>query len=282
MSNHIVRPIGWLLAGLLLCLGQSGPLRAGEYRLGVVPQLPTLELHRRWQPLLNHLREQYGLPLMLRIHSSIPEFEAALRSGDLDFAYLNPYHQLVARQWQGYQPLVRDTGPLTGILVVRTDGPIQGLSDLRGGVISFPSPNAFGASLYLRALLRERHGIDFQARYARTHANVYRQVIYGDAVAGGGVWRTLNAEPESIREKLQVVFETPPVAPHPVAVHPRVSRSVRRRVLEAFLRLPETETGRALLASIQMPAPMEASYERDYAPLQSLNLEHYFVEPELH
>lgn len=269
------------LAILLAWLGCASAQAADrDYMLAVVPQLPTLEIHDRWQPLLDHLREHHGLSLVLRIHSSIPEFEAALHDGQPDFAYLNPYHQLMAKEWQGYVPLVRDgAAPLTGILVVRTDSPVRKLEDLSGAIISFPAPNAFGASLYMRALLSERHDIDFQPRWARTHANVYRQVVYGDAQAGGGVWRTLKAEDDAVSGQLQVLYETPPVAPHPIAAHPRVPEPIRQRFIEALVQLPDSEPGQALLAAIQMPKPVEADFERDYAPLQSLELQRYFVEP---
>ena len=61
------------------------------------------------------------------------------------------------------------------------------MQDLDGADIAFPAPNAFGASLYMRALLAEQEKININPIYVETHANVYRNVIFGRASAGGGV-----------------------------------------------------------------------------------------------
>ena len=46
-------------------------------------------------------------------------FEQALQAGELDVAYGNPYHAVMARRWQGYEPVLRDSSErLSGILVV--------------------------------------------------------------------------------------------------------------------------------------------------------------------
>ena len=39
-----------------------------------------------------------------------------------------------------------------------------------------------------------------------------------------------------MRDKLQVLYETPGAAPHPFAAHPRVPEAVRKRVTAAFLK----------------------------------------------
>ncbi len=247
------------------------------YIFAVVPQFPPSYIHENWDPLLKVLEEETGLKFVLKTYKSIPEFERAFLKGEPDFAFMNPYHAVMAKRAQGYIPLIRDKNPLTGILVVRKDAPYRDVRDLDGKKIGFPAPNAYGASLYMRALLSEVFKINFYPLYLKTHDNVYRNVVLGNVAAGGGVNQTLKRQPEEVKRELRILYETPPSAPHPIAVHPRVPEKVRESFKKAFLRLPQKENLKDFLQKVQIPQPVEADYNRDYRPLEKLNLEKYLV-----
>lgn len=270
-----------LLCASLLVVSLLGTLstaqQAPTYTLSVVPQLPRLVLFEDWQPLLDHLSATLGVSFELRVEDSIPSFERSFLQGAPDFIFLNPYHQVMAAEAQGYVPLVSDASrQLKGILVVKEDSPYQTVQDLAGQPIAFPSPNAFGASLYMRALLADQ-GVTFVPAYVETHSNAYRYVILGQAVAGGGVRNTLSKEPEALASQLRVIYETPGVRPHPLSAHPRVPETVRDAVVEAVLALYESGDGRQLLKAVQLSQPVRVDYAGDYAGLADLDLENYIV-----
>lgn len=253
---------------------------AGEQRsfsLAVVPQFTMDQIRRNWQPLLERLQTMTGYHFQLRFSRSIPDFEQDFLGGVPDFAFLNPYHAVMARHTQGYVPLLRDSKLLTGIIVVRHDDPLGSVRELDGRELAFPAPNAFGASLYLRALLAESFHITVKPRYVKTHSNVYRHVIVGEVAAGGGVNNTLEHEPAEVRSRLRVLYETPGVAAHPLAAHPRVPEAVRKALSDAILRLAADPAGAALLAAVQLPTPVLADYARDYRGLEKLNFERYVI-----
>lgn len=186
----------------------------------------------------------------------------------------------MARKAQGYLPLVVDSKDrLSGILAVRADSPIRSITELDGKTVAFPGPNAFAASLLIRSRLAQQ-GIRIQAKYDKTHANVYRAVIFGDVVAGGGVNNTLERENAHLREQLRVLHETPGFAPHPFVAHPRIKPWQREAVTAAFIGLADNEPGRKLLDGIQIPRPVRADYARDHAPLESLQIEKFVVRNE--
>jgi phosphonate transport system substrate-binding protein len=241
------------------------------WTVAVVPQFPAQQIHAAWMPALARLHELSGEPFELVHSPSIDAFEKRFLAGGPDFVFLNPYHMVMAAEAQNYRPLLRDRTGLSGVLVVRRDSPAQQTTDLRGRTLAFPSPNALGASLYMRALLADQ-GVDFKPSYVKTHANVYRHVLAGEAAAGGGVRATLEAEPEGVRSQLRVLYETPKVAPHPLAAHPRVPDAVSDRVRDLVLGWPEDPADAALLAPMQMPHPVVADHARDYRPLQRLRL----------
>ena len=273
----------WLwLASLLLpwpvaaaCLGD--PTAPRPVTVSVVPQLPPALLFARWSPLLEQVGRKTGQCFELTIASSIPEFERTLLKGTPDFAFVNPYHAVMVRQRQGYIPLLMDSQErLSGILTVAADSPIQTVAALDGKTVVFPAPNAFAASLLIRAHLAGQ-GIRIEPKYLQTHASVYRAVALGEASAAGGVNNTLQREEPTLRKRLRVLYETPAYAPHPLVAHPRMPAALRESVTSAFIGVASTDTGRQLLDQVQMPAPVRASYGRDYAPLERLGLDRFVV-----
>lgn len=260
---------------LLLVLGTGWVANVPPtYQLAVVPQYTPLQIHNNWHGLIEYLNSRQDFRLELKVYDSFEAFESAVLAGEVDFVYLNPYQYVQARRAQGYLPLVRDSSSmLQGILVVRKDSRYKSVRDLNGELLAFPSPNALAASLYMRALLVQDQGLKFETNYVESHSNVYRHVFQGKAAAGGGVQRTFDSQPEGLRSQLRIIYTTPQLAPHPIAVHPRVSPLHRRQMQANLLVL----SGSPLMQNIQMPSPIAADYRRDYQVLETLGLDKYWV-----
>jgi phosphonate transport system substrate-binding protein len=257
------------------CLGDQSTTKV--YTFDVVPQLTAAKIYTTWSPLLQRVGQEAGLCFELRVSPTIPEFEQKLLKGEPEFVFLNPYHAVLAYQKKKYQPLLADSEDLlTGILVVRADSPIKSLDELKGKNVSFPAPNAFAASLLIRAELAKKK-IDINPVFVKTHSNVYRSVIGKDALAGGGVNNTLDNEAPEVRQQLRVLFETPAYTPHPVATHPSVPAAVRERFLKAMLKLTQDDDGRKLLDGINLHKPQAVTYAKHYKPLEALQLDKFLV-----
>lgn len=247
------------------------------YSIGIVPQFEIRHIRKIWKPILNEVYKNTGIKLKLIGSPTIPDFEKEFNEGKFDFAYMNPYHLLIANKSQGYIPLVRDIGrKLHGILVVRKDSGINSVQDLQGKKIAFPAPNALGASLLMRANLSNDLKIKFNPVYVKTHSSVYLNVIVKQTDAGGGVKKTLNQQRENIKSALKVLHRTPKVSPHPLAVHPRVSEEVRNKIIETFLLLGKSDTGKSLLSKIPIKKIGTAQMS-DYTPLEKFELEKFYV-----
>lgn len=262
-------------AGHAACLGEQNTTKV--YVFDVVPQLNASKIYTTWSPLLQRVGQDAGLCFELRVAGSIPEFEQKLLKGEPEFVFLNPYHAVLAQQKKKYQPLLADSMDLlTGIVVVRADSPIKNLESLKGATVAFPAPNAFAASLLIRAELAKKK-IDIHPVFVKTHSNVYRAVIGKDNLAGGGVNNTLDNEAPEVRQQLRVLFETPAYTPHPIATHPSVPAAVRERFLNAMLKLTQDEPGRKLLDDINLHKPQPVTYAKHYKPLESLQLDKFLV-----
>ncbi len=256
------------------------PLAWGaEYSFGVVPQFDHRQLFAIWNPILNELGKRTGLSFKLVLTPDIPSFEKEYLKGAYDFVYLNPYHLLKANRSAGYRPIIRDSSDLLGILVVRRDSPVDSPADLNGRTVAFPSPNALGASLLMRADLSNLFHVRITPLYVTSHDSVYLHVVQGLADAGGGVMKTLSRQEEAVRVALKIIYVTRPMPSHPVARHPRVPNADAEKVRRAFLEMAAAPEGRALLSKVPINQPVSASLS-DYTPMRDWGLEDFWVEEE--
>jgi phosphonate transport system substrate-binding protein len=271
--------LAYPLLSLAMLLSLAGAnLFAEEFTFGVVPQFTTQRINDIWSPLLAELSARSGDTYTLTIEPDINEFESAFQRGDYDFAYMNPWHGVVANEAQGYLPIIRDgASTLKGVLVVRADSGINRIEQLERPEIAFPSPNALGASLLMRAELATLHNIEVSPLYVRTHPSVYLNVALGKSIAGGGVMRTLRAQPSAIQEQLKVIHETREISPHPISVHPRVSSEARDRFISAVNQAAASTRGATLFAEVPIQAPAAASLD-DYLILREWNLGDFYVQ----
>lgn len=269
---------------LVLLVASTTGLSAAEavtakqvYTVGVVPQVDARHLHEIWLPILDDLEIALGVKFVLKGSPSIPAFEQDFMAGKFDFAYMNPYHVLMANKRQGYVPLVRDIGKaLSGILVVRNDSPIKHIKQLAGKVVAFPAPNAVAASLIIRTDLADKFHIQVRPRYVRSHSSVYLNVVLGKAIAGGGVHKTLQQQTPEVQKQLRILYRTQAIAPHPFVAHPRVPKSICDSVRKELIQLGKTEGGRQLLEKIPIKEIGSATM-KDYKPLLKMNLERFVV-----
>lgn len=265
----------------LLLLAQLLGIRAAAaeeiYTFAVVPQFEQRKLHAIWKPIVDEVAKRSGVQLKLEATLTVPEFERELAKGTFDFTYTNPYQILRESRQQGYIPLVRDSVPLNGILVVAKDSPVRNVAELNGKTLAVPSPNALGASLMLRADLKQIHHVDMTMLNVKTHSSVYLNVANGLADAGGGVQKTLAEQDDGIRQALRVLYTTRDMPSHPVSAHPRVPKSVRELLRKTLIDMGKHHDGQALLAEVPMTQPVAASI-KDYKPMQKWGLEKYWVE----
>lgn len=263
-----------LSAVFAACLGD--PASPKVLMVAVVPQLPHSVTYSKWAPFLDVIGSKSGLCFDLVIPGTIPAFEKMLIEGRPDFAFANPYHEVMAMRRQGYIPLVVDSKKLTGIIVVRKDSSLRTILDLDGKDVAFPAPNAFAASLLIRAELASR-GVNIHANYLQTHANGYRAVAMGQMTASGGVNNTFQREDIALKDSLRVLYETSAYAPHPFIAHSRVQETIRNKVTLSILSLVSSDAGKKILEGIQIPLPERSDYDRDFLPIEKLDLDKFMV-----
>lgn len=174
--KNLIELLSLLLSGLFysICIQAS---EERVYTIGIVPQFEIRHIRKIWNLILREIEKNIGIKLKLIGSPTIPDFKKEIHAGKFDFAYMDPYHMLLANISQGYIPLVKDNArKLHGILVIRRDSDIKTVKDLNGKKIAFPSPNALGSSLLIRANLAENYHVKVNPVYVKTHSSVYLNV----------------------------------------------------------------------------------------------------------
>ena len=266
----------FLFAALAIYASLGHADTSATYTFSVVPQFKPAQLQQEWAPVIERISRETGIKLKLVIAPTNPKFEADLYKSVPDFAFMNPYQAAIAMKSSGYLPMLRDKKPLKGILVIRKDSPYKKLNDLDGKIIGFPAPNAFAASLYMRAKLEES-SLKYTAKYLNNHNLVFKHVLLGHVAAGGTVSSALNDEPQDVRDQLTVLYQTPDAASHPIAAHSRVPENIRKSVTNSLLGMQQDVEGRAMLLDIRLPNLVDANYASDYQPIEKLNIQKYLV-----
>lgn len=243
-----------------------------ELKFGAVPQFEQRKLLQIWAPIISRVEEKTNCKVEIVGSKNIQTFEANFKSGLYDLVYMNPYHLIMAHKAQGYEPLVRSGAKsLKGILVVHKD--FSGdHSALNEQTIAFPSPNALGASLLMRAEMAQKLKLNIQPRYVKTHSSVYLHVAKGLLPAGGGVMRTLKQQPKMIQDMVKIIYTTTPVPAHPIAVHGRLSASHKGSLQKALLEIAKEQP--ELFDKIPMKKAISTKL-MDYELLKQMNLEKF-------
>ena len=211
--------------------------------MGVVPQQSPLKLLKVWKPIADHLSSQIGEKVTFKTEKSINKFEEILYNGGYDFAYMNPYHYIVANKRQGYVAEVRATKNIKGILVMKRKGDLKRLQEKDVRYL-FPSPNAFAATLLTKHELVQKFNVDLdtldKALYVNSHDSVYKGVSRGVGDIGGGIERTFkNLSDTRIKENLKIIHTTKEYPSHPFAFKPSMDKEVKQRIINALLSMPD-------------------------------------------
>lgn len=88
------------------CLGDKSIKKTRS--VYIVPQLTPSQTYEAWAPLLEQLGKQSKQCFELVVPATIPLFEKEVLSGKPDFAFLNPYHAVMAFRVHKYIPLISD------------------------------------------------------------------------------------------------------------------------------------------------------------------------------
>lgn len=267
-----------LVAILLLSVAVFTPLYAAEpvksqdaYTFAIGPQQSVSELAKHWIPILQYLSEKTGYSLHFATARDIPTFQRKMMDGAFDFAFINPYHYLIFHEKAGYKAFAHERGgSLTGIIMVRKDGPIHSMHDLNNQTIAFPAPTAIAATMLPLAYFDEQN-IHVIPKYVVSMDSVSLSVAKGFFPAGGGEIHIFKFLDPQTQDQLRILWTSETLPPFPFVVHPRVPNEVVARLQKAMQEMEKDTRGAELLKAIHFKGIVPAN-DSAYDSMHQLKL----------
>lgn len=242
------------------------------YRFAVRPLHNPKKLSAAYQPLIDHLNAQLsGVRLELEASRDYQAFEQKYAARGPAFLLPNPWQTLQAMK-TGYHVMAMagDAQDFKGIFIVRKDSGIHQPADLKGKVVSYPSPTALAAAIMPQYFLHTQ-GLkvthDLHNIYVGSHESSIMNVYLGNAAAGATgppPWRLFQEDHPREAAELKVIWETEALINNSVMVRDDVPTAVRDQVRRLLLDLAQSPDGPAILermATTRFHAADDADYQ---------------------
>jgi phosphonate transport system substrate-binding protein len=232
------------------------------YRFAVHPLYSPHKLVDTYQPLMDYLNAHLiNARLEVEASRDYPAFEAKIAHSDPAFLLPNPVQTLLARQ-KGYRVLAMagDPDDFKGIFLVRKDAGIRKPQDLKGKVVSYPSPTALAAAIMPQYFLYQQ-GLDVQqdikSSYVGSQESTILNAYLGTSAAAATwppPWRMFQKDHPAEAAQMMQIWETPPLINNSVMAHDSVPLPVRQQVKALLLNLKKAPEGPALLSALETSA----------------------------
>ena len=258
---------------IILITSPANTAEKATYTLAVIPNLPTMTLHKNWTPFTEQLSRDLGIKLELKLYDKIGSFLDEIQAGKADFIYSAPNMYYLAYLKQKYVPLVRSSTMLRGKVFVRKDSSYNKISDLKGKTIAFVGPKNVCSVITRHSLLTGQGAIDYNAAYSGSTINVAKSVQLGKADAGATLDISMMNDIPDLAHEFRTLLETEKIASHPLAAHPRVPKRLQEAMTAAVLALDTKDSGKKILDTVKLTKPVRAELKRDYSFFSEYNLE---------
>ena len=246
-----------------------------EYVFAIHPLHNPGRLFAVYGPIVEHLNANFpGVRFRLEASRNYAEFEKKLYARQFHFALPNPWQTVNALD-HGYSVFGKmgDDENFRGIILVRRDGGINGVADLKGKSVSYPAPTALAATMMPQYFLHT-HGLDVNRDIKNVYVGSQESSImnvYLGNVAAGATWPVpwmsfVKEQPEKARE-LVVRWQTETLPNNSLMARDDVPPAMVEKVAGLLFSLQATEAGRSMLERISL-SRFEPASAATYAPVR--------------
>ncbi len=250
-------------------------LNVPVYHFAVHPLHNPAKLVEAYQPLIDYLNSRLqGARLTLEASRDYADFEEKYGALKPEFLLPNPWQTLQAIK-AGYRVIAMAGEPqdFKGIFIVRKDSGLKSPADLKGKVVSYPSPTALAACIMPQYFLYQ-HGIninsDIENRYVGSQESSIMNAYLGLTAAGATwppPWRAFQKDYPQEAAELTVIWETESLVNNSVMVRNDIPVQVAEQVRALLIGLDGTPEGKAILAGMETARFLPA-VDKDYDVVQ--------------
>ncbi|MBL0313123.1 MAG: phosphate/phosphite/phosphonate ABC transporter substrate-binding protein [Holophagaceae bacterium] len=256
-------------------LGQKDPPSSIEYVVGIHPLHNPQRLMEVYGPIVDYMNR--NIPearFSLEASRNYEEYEKKLYAGHFAFAMPNPYQTVLSLK-HGYRIFGKmgDDNMFRGIILVRKDGGIREVRDLKGKAVAYPAATALAATMQPQYFLHT-HGIDInrdiENRYVGSQESSIMDVYRGHVAAGATwpvPWKTFSLEHPEMASQLVVKWETEPLKNNGWVVRKDIPAATADKFARLLFGLHESPQGKVMLDRLPI-SRFEPATEETYRPVR--------------
>ncbi|MGD1019506.1 MAG: phosphate/phosphite/phosphonate ABC transporter substrate-binding protein [Verrucomicrobiia bacterium] len=248
---------------LVLCIVVAGfaghPAAARDLKFGFTPVLGQEAERAEFEPLTSYLTDAIGQKVVLYVAKSYGDLRTQMEAGDVDIGSFSPFAYVDAARGGKIriiaQSMIDGSASYRGIIVVRKDGGLTSIADLRGKRFAFVDPKSASGYVYPRAMLVEK-GINpdnffKETIFAGDHKKVIAAVLNGRVDAGATYDNALGIAKAAgmLSDNLRVIASTDPIPHDAIAVRIGLDETLAKQIQTALVNLNKTEAGRRVVAN---------------------------------
>lgn len=250
-------------------LSSTSVAQKEEYIFGVHPLHNPQQLQIVYNPLIDFLNAHISeVTFRLEASRNYAVYEEKLYAGKFQFALPNPYQTILAED-KGYKVFGKmgDDENFRGLILVRKDGGINQVTDLKGKKVSYPAPTALAATMLPQYFIHT-HGLDVnkdtESLYVGSQESSIMNV-YLKQVAAGATWvfpwqKFLKEKPELANE-LEVKWETTTLPNCGLLARQDVPQAIVDKVAQLLFSLHTTPQGQEILARMPLSKFEKADHQ---------------------
>ena len=255
-----------------------------EYIFGVHPLHNPKRLQEIFGPIIDYLTDEIpNASFRLEASRNYAAYDKKLYEGKFHFALPNPYQTVNSLKF-GYRVFGKmgDDENFCGIIIVRKDGNIREVKDLKGKAVSFPAPTALAATMMPQYYMQS-YGLnvmkDIEIKYVGSQESSIMNVYLGNTVAGSSwppPWRALIKERPELAEALEIKWTTEPLLNNGLVVRADIPDELVKQVADILFNLHKHEKGKRWLKRMELSKFEQAdnqTYEIVHEFLKKFNSE---------
>lgn len=277
-----------LLTVLFLGLGifTSAETKAAktEIVMGFNPAENAESIETNGKLFADYYFKKTGLKLKTFIATDYTALIEALRSGQIDFAWLPPFSFVKAEEVAGAEVLMKAVRKGKAVyysaIITRADKNIKTIEDLKGKNVAWVDPSSFSGHIFPKANLMTRKKIDPDKYFGKQvfsggHDALVLSVLNGtvdagatfcnDADGGDGAWNQFLKGDDA--KKIRVVFVTDPITGDTMATSKKFKtthKDIVDKTVSMLAEMGKTEEGKKILSALYRIDAMVPAKSEEY------------------
>lgn len=259
---------------LALLLGSTN-IFATEIKFGSVATDTPAAMVKRVTPMVEYLAQKTGYKVSLQLSPDITSSTDSLGLNTTQIAFLTPAAYVQAHKKYGVLPLVsflqNGKNYFNLIIVVKKNGPIKTVKDLKGKTFAFGDKKAkLQPAVVIKSGIKLEELSSYQ--YLNHYDNIAKAVIHGDFDAGILTDAVVDRY-KKLGTELRIIYVSDPLPSHVIAINNKVTPEVAHKLQEALLSLNgKNPKEKALIAGLESSYDgFQKGDDKDYDVVRTLS-----------